>query len=127
MKPVSRPCKHCLRSTTNANGFCDACQKYFVKKDYMRDQRRGSPSSRGYDNTWKKFRQSFLYQHPLCAVCEKKGLLTPATEVHHIKPLSEGGERLDPRNCMALCHVCHTEITNKTVRERKNGEELYHL
>lgn len=111
MKPVPRPCKYCRRPTTNANGFCDDHQDKYKDPRRLYDDRRGSPSKRGYDAAWTKFRAWYLANNPLCVMCQKEGLLTPANEVHHIKPLIEGGARLDENNCMALCHSCHSKIT----------------
>ena len=98
MKPVPRPCKYCRRPTTNANGFCDDHQDKYKDPRRLYDDRRGSPSKRGYDAVWTKFRAWYLANNPLCVMCQKEGRLTPANEVHHIKPLIEGGARLDENN-----------------------------
>ena len=111
MKPIHRPCKVCLRPTTNTNGYCDDHQDQYKSPHRLYDDRRGSPSKRGYDSAWTKFRSWFLSKNPLCVMCEREGRLTPANEVHHIKPLVEGGAKLDESNCMALCHSCHLKIT----------------
>ncbi|HHV04214.1 MAG TPA: HNH endonuclease [Bacteroidales bacterium] len=46
----------------------------------------------------------------VCEECKKQGKLTP-TEVHHIKPMSEGGTH-DWDNLMSLCKSCHSRITS---------------
>lgn len=76
-----------------------------AQKEY--DKQRGSARQRGYDKAWEKARSSYLATHPLCEDCDKRGLVEPAVMVHHIKPLSEGGKRLDPDNMQALCNRCH--------------------
>lgn len=56
-------------------------------------------------------------------MCKREGHYTDATEVHHIKPLSEGGTN-DLNNLMPLCKSCHSRITMKTEnqnRKIKNG------
>ena len=111
MKPVPKPCKVCRKPTTNANSYCDEHQSSYKPPKKAYDDRRGSPSKRGYDATWRTFRDWFLMNHPLCDICEKEHRITPAEEVHHIVPLIEGGARLDPDNCQALCHSCHSKIT----------------
>ncbi len=58
-----------------------------------------------------RLRRWFLRHHPLCAHCLKRGFTTPATEVDHIKPLREGGARLDQINLQALCKPCHSRKT----------------
>ena len=111
MKPVPKPCKYCQRPTTNACCYCDEHKDMYKSSHRIYDDRRGSPSKRGYDSSWTKFRSWFLSRNPLCEMCKKEGKLTPANEVHHVKPLSEGGDRLNEANCMALCHSCHSKIT----------------
>lgn len=72
-----------------------------------------------YNQTsWKKVRKTYLLQHPLCEECLKKGKVTPATSVHHIKSPFKGGETnqfllLDYNNLESVCHECHSEIHNK--------------
>ncbi|MDR1464314.1 MAG: HNH endonuclease [Oscillospiraceae bacterium] len=63
-----------------------------------------------YDRRWEKVRALYLSKHPLCVHCEQSGRLTPATEVHHICPVSQGGGDND-ENLMALCKSCHSRIT----------------
>ncbi|MGB4153380.1 MAG: HNH endonuclease signature motif containing protein, partial [Bacillota bacterium] len=52
----------------------------------------------------------YIAAHPLCEQCEKLDRITPAQEVHHIKPLSQGGTHAKD-NLMALCKPCHSRIT----------------
>lgn len=110
-----RPCKLCRRLTKNLNGYCDSHQDRYKPNEARKvyDKQRGSPSSRGYDHSWVKLRAEFMREHPLCELCEKKGLIVLAEEVHHIKPIADGGARLDKRNLQALCKACHTKITNE--------------
>ena len=75
-------------------------------------------------------RRWFLARHPLCAHCLKRGFTTPATEVDHIKPLRQGGARLDQTNLQSLCKPCHSRKTRQEVRESNVGEgglNLYRL
>ena len=76
-----------------------------------RTDNRPSAAERGYDATWNRLRKEKLAENPLCEVCEAKGLITPATEVHHIKPVRDYPElRLDMNNLMSTCTPCHDEI-----------------
>ena len=47
--------------------------------------------------------------------------ITPSgLELHHIKPLCEGGELMDEKNCQSLCVDCHKKKrrkNNPTVQE----------
>jgi len=77
-----------------------------------------SPSKRGYDTDWKRLRLWFLRRNPLCLHCKEQGELTPATEVDHIKPINDGGDRLDHMNLQALCKSCHSRKTVQDVAKR---------
>ena len=47
--------------------------------------------------------------HPLCEKCLAGGLIRSAQEVHHITPVSEGGDTT-PENLLSLCLPCHPSI-----------------
>jgi 5-methylcytosine-specific restriction protein A len=55
-------------------------------------------------------RKAFLSKFPLCQMCKEAGLLVPATEVHHVVPLADGGTD-DEANLMPLCKSCHSRFT----------------
>ena len=66
---------------------------------------------------WKKMRETYLKEHPLCEECLKIGKVTPATQVHHkISPFK--GEEInwgllyDYKNLEAVDAVCHQRIHN---------------
>lgn len=82
------------------------------KRRYERiyDIQRGSPAERGYDTQWRKVRKQKLQEQPLCEVCLRAGYVTPATEVHHIVPVSEGGDVYAWDNLMSVCHSCHMKL-----------------
>ena len=73
---------------------------------------RPSASARGYDRRWQKIRKYILSRNPLCRECERLGLVSIATDVHHIKPLRDGGTHED-YNLMPLCHSCHSTVTGR--------------
>ncbi len=66
-------------------------------------------TNRFYASTrWRSLRAAFLSEHPLCAECDRKGIVTAALDVHHIL------ERKDYpdlsfmwSNLEALCRPCH--------------------
>ena len=64
---------------------------------------------RKYGRAWKRIRDKYVSQHPFCERCFEKGIVVPVDEVHHIKPLSEGGTH-DQENLIALCKSCHAKI-----------------
>ena len=44
-----------------------------------------------------------------CEQCFEKGIIVPVDEVHHKKPLSDGGSH-DRSNLISLCKSCHAKI-----------------
>lgn len=86
---------------------------------------------------WLRLRRDTLTAHPLCQRCEKAGVITAATEVHHVHPVEEAytkAERTqrmyDPHNLRALCHDCHvkthTELgrSGKEATRKRNSEHV---
>ena len=86
---------------------------------------------------WLSLRREILSAHPLCERCEAEGYVTPATEVHHRRPVEYGlnyaeKRRLmyDANNLSALCHDCHvrthTEMgrSGKEATRRRNTEQV---
>jgi 5-methylcytosine-specific restriction protein A len=63
---------------------------------------------------WRKLRKSYKEQHPLCEVCLNKGKKSPSLDVHHIIPMSKGGDLLSIDNLIALCHQCHSEVHDES-------------
>lgn len=77
----------------------------------MRELRR-----KAYNNTvWRRIRESYMHEHPICEECLKKGKITPAEDIHHKKSPFQKGEinyslLLDYGNLMAVCKECHGNI-----------------
>lgn len=70
---------------------------------------RPADSNKKYGRAWQEIRKRYATAHPLCEMCLKQGKLTPTDEVHHIKPVSQGGGS-EFSNLMSLCQSCHTKI-----------------
>lgn len=72
--------------------------------------------AKAYNNTaWRKMRDTYMKTHPICEECLKKGKVTPAEDVHHIKSPFKGGEinyalLLSYGNLMSVCKDCHARI-----------------
>ncbi|WP_422101898.1 HNH endonuclease [Vreelandella sp.] len=83
------------------------------------DQRRGSSTQRGYGYKWQKARVDYLRANPLCVFCQRRGRVTAATVVDHIKP-HKGDLKLFWRrsNWQSLCKPCHD---NDKQRLEKGG------
>ncbi|MBU1567700.1 MAG: HNH endonuclease [Proteobacteria bacterium] len=69
---------------------------------------RESSTKRGYNYKWQKARAEFIHDHPLCAHCVKRSILTPAEVVDHINP-HKGDIVLfwDRSKWQSLCKQCH--------------------
>ena len=103
-----RPCAYpgCPKLTDGR--YCEEHQK-IVTAHYNKHER--DPASRKrYGREWKRIRDRYIAAQPMCEECRKAGKVTPAAEVHHIRPLSKGGTHAEG-NLMALCKPCHSEIT----------------
>lgn len=67
--------------------------------------------------TWRRLRMAKLMDNPLCELCLQNGKTTPATDVHHIKPIQSTDDELqmktlayDYNNLMSLCEQCHYNL-----------------
>ena len=101
-----RPCSH--------PGCPNLCEGQFCEQHRVEERRRydkyerSSDVNRKYGRAWKRIRDRYAAEHPLCEMCLKEGRLTPVQEVHHILPVSKGGTHARD-NLMSLCQSCHTK------------------
>lgn len=102
-----RPCSFPGCPKLTEGRFCETHEKQENRRYEKYD--RDPAVRRRYGRAWKRIRASYVLQHPLCEQCYEKGLLVPTEEVHHKKPLSEGGTH-DRSNLIALCKACHARI-----------------
>ena len=93
--------------------FINKCRK--KKREYRNDGNKAI-SAKCY-NAYRKLRQAYIIQHPLCELCAEKGITRQAEQVHHIKPILSASSELeslalatDPKNLIALCEDCHTRL-----------------
>jgi 5-methylcytosine-specific restriction protein A len=122
VKP-KRLCNHPGCGIIVSDSYCEEHKKIVDRRrrEFF-DKRRGGAAARGYDSRWQKVRLFKLAADGLCEVCEKAGRVERATLVHHIKPISEGGDALLYENLMSLCVGCHTDIHKERDYGNKNGE-----
>ena len=107
-RKTKRPCSHPGCPNLTEGRFCEEHQK---AEDIRYNKFHRDPAARKrYGAVWKRIRDRHLKEHLLCHMCEESGRLTPATEVHHILPLSKGGTHAQ-ENLMSLCTSCHSRIT----------------
>jgi hypothetical protein len=75
---------------------------------------RESRHDRGYDSVWTRRSERHRKQFPVCAECERKGIITPCDVVDHKIPVRCRPElRLDPKNWWSLCTRCHQGIKRR--------------
>jgi 5-methylcytosine-specific restriction enzyme A len=77
--------------------------------------RRDREADRFYKSLeWKRVRARVLEYSPLCTKCKDKGILTLATDVHHVEALRKNWERrIDVSNLEAICKPCHNRERHK--------------
>jgi len=103
-----RPCSHPGCPELVDGRFCEAHAKQETRRYEKYD--RDPASHKRYGRTWSKIRDRYISAHPLCGQCLKHDVMTAAEEVHHIKPLAQGGTHAE-ENLMSLCKSCHSRIT----------------
>ena len=61
---------------------------------------------------WKTLRfQALERDNYLCVECKKRGIITPADTVHHIKPLRiDDSKAYDLSNLESVCRACHNKL-----------------
>lgn len=78
----------------------------------QKPQRETAVYTKRYGEQWKKIRKRYAQAHPMCEQCLKSGIYRETEEIHHVKPLSEGGTH-DESNLIALCKECHARTHAK--------------
>lgn len=119
-----RPCS-CPGCPNLTDGrYCEEHQRIENKRYEKYD--RNPAIHKKYGRGWKRIRDKYIKQHPLCEECIKYKRVVVATEVHHKLPLSQGGTH-ELSNLVALCKSCHSRIHSKELdrwhRKRTTHEE----
>lgn len=75
---------------------------------------------------WRKIRLVALQRdNYLCQECLRKKKITPATEVHHIRPLEDYPELgLELSNLESICWACHEETKRRKYVMRVGGVKI---
>ena len=66
---------------------------------------------------WYRLRRSVLAEQPLCPECEARGVIEPATQVHHVNDNAMDNSRT---NLVGLCAPCHSRHTAHDMGKRVN-------
>ena len=107
-KKPRKPCRFSGCPELTENKYCDKHRK--LESSYYNKYKRNPNTYKRYGNRWRKIRQLYIKEHPVCELCERKNILRPVEEVHHVIPLSKGGSH-HKDNLMSLCKSCHSKIT----------------
>lgn len=97
---------------------------YGTTLSWRKDKR--SSSERGYGYKWRKAREGFLRNNPLCEYCIADGKVEPATVVNHKVP-HRGDQQLfwDRDNWAAVCKQHHdSTIAKEESRGVKIGGDV---
>lgn len=96
----------CRNMKAPRSGYCAEHQPTFTRKSRARYH---SGLGWFYSSTaWRNFRLVILRENPICM---HPDCSEPATDVDHITPIADGGEKFDRKNCQALCHSHHSQKT----------------
>jgi len=100
------------------------------------ESQRLTAQERGYDSRWQTARETFLAKHPLCVMCEERGVVMAATVVDHVIPHRLGAaiksgnqERIreartrfwDSSNWQSLCKPHHDGVKQAIERRSMHG------
>lgn len=93
-------------------------RRYGIQDQKPSISKKRSDSRKIYDSKmWRHVvRPRKLVDNPFCEMCERHGIYNIATDVDHIKPISNGGSPFDFDNLQSLCKRCHSQKTNKDQR-----------
>jgi len=102
-------------------GYCEDHQTERRKR--TADDHRGSARQRGYTRAWERLRAYVLQREPLCRPCQERGIVRPATLVHHLDPIREGNTNLPPLDRLVpLCEACHARVHSRRELLTSRGE-----
>ena len=96
----------CPELTDNKTGYCDRHKS----QSAYRTQRTDIEAQRLYrTNRWKEVSKAKRAADPFCERCAMQGKIVPATLVHHIVPVEDGGDFWNPRNHESVCGTHQAE------------------
>lgn len=69
---------------------------------------------------WRKLRDAFAAENPLCRHCHDYEIITAGYIVDHIIEIEDGGQPFEWSNLQHLCQSCHNAKTAREKIKRKN-------
>lgn len=93
-----------------------------LKADTYKDRPRQASASLYHTYRWARLSRAFRAEHPLCAECNRNGIIRAATCVDHITPWPICGEQgfFNRANLQPLCEDCNNR---KGQRDKKRIEQ----
>lgn len=76
-------------------------------------QRRARSAPEYHTSRWTKASRAFRAAHPLCRICESKGIVKEAKVVDHVIPYPLCEDFWDEKNWQPLCNECNIEKGNR--------------
>ena len=121
---IKKPCKHplCSKLTSSRHGYCRAHLDYRKEKLKQADGQRPNRIERGYTKDWYKLRDEHLRKQPVCQGCGRVNRQAPLL-VHHVKPIADGGEALDPGNLRTYCTQCHDREHRRLTLTKEEADD----
>lgn len=103
----NKPKRLCPKCQQVVQGPCKQCT---TQRTQQYEQARAPSVSEYKTNRWKRYSAWFRMTHPLCVDCERKGVLSAAEVVGHIKPAKFFPELFwEPTNHKPQCTKCNRE------------------
>ena len=121
-KPCNQPgCSELVKAEFT---YCENHREIKKEKKRERDKKynkeKRDPKLRKFYSSWKwrKCRDKYVKQNPLCEKCKENGKTVEADEVDHIIPVKVRFDlRFDFENLQSLCKRCHS------IKSRKDRQE----
>lgn len=93
-----------------------------ANRGYDADRRANRKTRRLYSTArWLTLRANHLAEHPLCKMCERDGVVTPATVCDHVEPHRDDVDAFWRGPFQSLCDPCHS---SRKQREEHGRESL---
>jgi 5-methylcytosine-specific restriction protein A len=94
-----------------------------IKKDYNKSYSKPEYAKIYNSHRWRKLREYFIKNNPLCKICKKNNRIKESKVVDHIVEIADGGGVWDFSNLQALCDPCHRIKTAHAVNRRKKNKK----
>ena len=115
-----RPCRYpgCSRLAVGDGQYCAEHQK--VAHETYKKFERNPDINKTYGRSWKRIRDRYAAEHPLCVMCLREGRLTPVQEVHHILPVEIDGPLGRPPDT-------HQQAGKRRLAGSRRADDTQHL